>query len=1028
MTEKERPTGINSEALTGKPNPPRMGERGDIFMPDSGQEGPPEGKGDGLEQPPEGALGQNLENKDLKEMSPEKATREPETEDVGGKDKPPREPPTADEILGSSGDEEGSGKESDEARDARKRLEFSVGISRTTAFVDKFGRGLVQKQQLKEEEIEGEIKNLEELAASIVMESPEDWRRLTSLHIKLENIRDMGTVEGTVSDKTIERLGQGINEKNAKIKADGLTRYARYIESVLFDAGINGKSYEPQIKEINELLREKNYEDLAKRCEGLANEVKRHYLNEKEMEVLRAQEKIPESLEDLAELIMRSESSEWKIGGAQELIDKEGKFHPENFISWIRSRIIYYHEFNPTTDINLFSMIQIPMLYRTITFNEMYETPRFFMKREDKLLVQETRDGGEVAGREHVSKKDKEYENLKEELLYEVWMFTMSHNFDVKYQQTMGIEKKLPDALMEIYYNNIFSQNKNRLLRILKMPTVSSSAEIGECLKSDTLEMQGSIGKAIRRSLLAYYHISDEKMFETVLDNGGEDGRGKEAFYTGVVEEIFKNEIAQIRKEKDRRGEDDSDVNIWENDRESFFELILSKTGSNGITRSEFYRLLGDRKQFALKSFAFFYPKAGKDDDLRDYASYTWGELEEKNLIKFDRLNIFDSPDKNQREFDIVRAGIKKVIETQEKLVEDLKAKIKEATYAEHWAYSFAYWTGIAARNDTEGICFNAWSKIINTSRYRKRQTEGKGIFGDLSTIYGIKRLGLNMWEGVYAKKEGERQMDKSLLEILQGGEGNLIDLTTFGDFEMYSTGQRQFAVNHIMNSFQAYDHILREHGINFEEILVRDPYGKLIIDKKKMDKVMDGIWKNLRYTFDLPNFRYGKKIRSWDFEEWKDGEKRGKVKGIVFEEKSLREAMFGKQINEMEMYKRKEFMRYESVQAARNVMAYLIEKQLEEHMQRTANSRRYSPMELWNIEDYFRNYSTRVMEDKKDYAVQVIDTFFSGKEWRKIAQMSHTTGWDIFKDELSISMPRAIIGAILIAAKKFASTVVSTK
>jgi hypothetical protein len=742
------------------------------------------------------------------------------------------------------------------------------------------------------------------------------------------------------------------------------------------------------------------------------------------------------SIEDLARLIMDSEADEWREGGAFELIDAEGRFHPENFLAWFRSRIKYYDDQDPDDQINLFNSISIPTLYRSISFSEMLSTPKYFMKKQ---VMPGTQESPNPEIRTH---QDKDLEDLKYRILYEVWIFNTNHNNDAGYRASMGQEKALKETLPKFHYNNVYTRDRKRLLSILKLPGIEDVAiknAQGKIQEALNCEFQGTLGKMHQRALLAYMYLPDRKMFRDVFGHGA-----LKTIYGSIVEQVFQEHVNKIREEKVGEFKEknymkepdphDIEVDIFGKDSQRFFELLKNEGGNPNdpnlfarkidIKDDEFNNLVANPELFALKALTYKYGNAKgekfTDIEIKDL---------EKNFGAYDIFNIYSQVKREDAHINIVReairAGLRKTLEEMRPVPADEKerrrhlARIElDVDMGERWAFKETYWTGISAMNDTNAIGFDKWSNEMNTRDYRMRQGSGRGPYGIPETVWGFKRLTLNFWHALKVRREGGAALDTPLIEVLQGGGGSNMnldkDIETF-DFE--GNAQRQWLVDHVMPGFKLAEFLIDQHGMDFDKIFTFGYGGKLIIDwEKARDIIQDHVWHDLRYAFDQPGFDYDKKIRTW----WLDYDKDGKT-NIKFGERTIREIMFDeaitgkpekdekgniKWVNGMNMYRR-EGEKIGSMdskrQMGRNAFAYAIAKELEWHIKDKPGVVKWGLPQLRLIKEYFDTWGyglhpvdkhgkpVKFDENGKPSAeianVRHAHPFFSNPEWQTIGE-----------------------------------------
>ncbi|MCL4387159.1 hypothetical protein M1307_02045, partial [Patescibacteria group bacterium] len=158
------------------------------------------------------------------------------------------------------------------------------------------------------------------------------------------------------------------------------------------------------------------------------------------------------------------------------------------------------------------------------------------------------------------------------------------------------------------------------------------------------------------------------------------------------------------------------------------------------------------------------------------------------------------------------------------------------------------------------------------------------------------------MWEAlrVTDEKTGE---EKTLLEVLQGGRGDKVDLDENIKAFNFSTGSQQsmLAAQHYSNGYNLYKFYIDENGFAFDEHLKRDNHGRLIVDPKLPKFVREKFLKRLRYTFDMGQYYYNREVRSW--------RKGQTIKDTVVETKPTEQFMFSQKILDMKdvMYARRD-------------------------------------------------------------------------------------------------------------------------
>ena len=840
--------------------------------------------------------------------------------------------------------------------------------------------------------------------------TPEECAAFMKQYADGKKIKKLTTDE---IDKIVEKIKNVQTNDEMERELDRLQRYVRLTKKIADD-----KTYESYIKELEEIKGEIDIIKQREKATSFAEKIVKHYKSYEGSDV--REEKV-RSLEHLAELIMDSEEDKWRTNGSLELINKEGEFIPAHFLAWIRSRILFYDSFSPDAEINLFSEISIPTIYRSITFSEIVGTSRYFMKREKTVEGVYVKEDRVLRADSYKYGKDEEYNHLKDECLNEVWLFGKNHNNDVNYRLIMGQAKAVNETLAKVNYGNEFTMNRKRLLWILKLPGVEGE-DVKKLMESPDLGEinQGMVGKIVRRALLAYSFLPDEEMFNKVLGD-----EGIKAFYDSVIKQSFSREIKALEKIKEEKfmlenpgkkpTAEDIRVDIFGADKKNFLDYVNQGDPNDpsyfkrplNISEEYLDNLIANRREFALRSLSHKYFNTKKE--FIDFKE--WDNNVKNKEMPFSRLNIYSQNKKEQTLIDLTRKAIRDGISAAEHLSE--KQEI-DRDYGETWAFKFTYWTGISAYNDTDAIGFDKWSNILNTKEYRIRQASGgRGVYGMDDTVYGIERLGLNLWQALKVKKEGGRGFDTPLIKLLQGSsDPNEINLSSLEDFDFQGNAQRQFTVEHVSNAFQLLDFLINKHGMNFSQFLKKDYSGRLIIDKDKAEEIVKkGVWHDLRYAYDMPAFLWDDKTRGWWREEGRD--KDGKrVRRLRFGDKTTKEFMFNKEIREMGMYERADTkaimeQKEENTYVARDIFAYLIGKELYYHRKWRVGQERWSSYEIRMIKEFFGEWGLEIQEVVKNgfRDVEIKAPFFTNEEWEKhIAPLGKVTYKRLLAEELSYS------------------------
>lgn len=566
--------------------------------------------------------------------------------------------------------------------------------------------------------------------------------------------------------------------------------------------------------------------------------------------------------------------------------------------------------------------------------------------------------------------KDKDgemHEGLKNQMYMELWLFNRSRDFDASYRKIMGDDAELPKALQQLYYTNTFTK-EGTLDRILTLPSVGKTIDFKN--RDSIRKSSQEVGQALRLAILTYYNLGDIAMLNDIEEQLVETGGDRQAMHFQSV--LFNNEAfidAYMKKERDK-GRTPADID----------DTTLRNEAASKI---------------AKQPNDIFNAEGGIDKDKLD---------------KFmELINPFDIASKD---FDLKNA-------TQERvrfmIMQNTGLSYEEAKYAETFAFSMARWTGLAARHDyrptrkTGYTAYDSWTKVLETEQYRIRQStpDQGGIHGNIYSVGGFKRMGVDFLIGA-------RDIDgRSILEIIQGGEGENINLTTrleeikFGDRTM-----EKFGTDHIARVFKLYEAIITTQEFSFDKVVTIDQWGRVVFDPKAANEWIDNYLKAMRYAYRTwAGTDYSKLIRARD----KDGEMRTV---------SVAESLWGRQVYrdyiEDKLGKRLEEIRDpiersrvigETIQDEDNrqgfwkrPMMYAIAAEIYAHRAFESGYPRYKLAQIEKIYEWLENFSGELETDETDLTRTKRKTmFFSKEDIQWIRRASNTTkGWLLFSEATS--------------------------
>ena len=610
----------------------------------------------------------------------------------------------------------------------------------------------------------------------------------------------------------------------------------------------------------------------------------------------------------------------------------------------------------------------------------------------------------------HESVAVPQYENFKMNLLYESWLFGVSHSNNAEYRAVRGQEEPLFNKIASLYTKNHFTKDRNRFLNIFSLAKVDKS-EFDAVGKK---EEQGSVGKAIQRGVLAYYHL-----WELVAENKvkrGRDGKPQKGKDGKPIYDLSQGDITKIENNNfySTLGEDGTKYFYH-----SIVDQLLTAKGkieldfkealgalASDLTRGESEKDLTDLelvfKHKRDKFDAFMTTQLDmKPEDIAKYESsprdFATVVMDKVWAIKHKDLNIFDDVNKEQRIISLVNHAVSSAIGRKEGL------GVQDTEYAGEWAYTMRDWTGIAARNDTSGIGFDAWSKLINFQDYRGRQGRGRSGAGNMYNFPGFKRLGATLLDGLLVRIDGDERKDenkKSLISVLEESNRNNTRLKTF-DFD--GEAMRQFSANHINNAFKVFQFILEKMETKMNSIVSIDRAGRPVFNHEAALQIMDGLWHDLRYAFDQPRFNFDTTvIEGWENRTVYDAKGKpvfddeGKlVMERVKTNQSMRHHMFGDEMIELghKMHHRDITKNAWGRQMGRSAFAYLVAKEIFAHRQFNSGYVKWPVEQIELIQAFFHHQALEFgQKGEQDYDMKIFAEFFDHHEWKEILGLAKSS------------------------------------
>ena len=491
---------------------------------------------------------------------------------------------------------------------------------------------------------------------------------------------------------------------------------------------------------------------------------------------------VPESLEEVAKLIMNKALPEYRLDrgdgqrGEKCLLKEDGTVNTLNVLDWARDNLFKAHMSNPTAEVSFFSDIATQIRSEgfgsPIGFYELTFTDSFFLKEVvDKNTGEVLRD---VNGNK-VTKENKEYKALKDQMLMEVFLLQLRRNPAVAlFLQNRGEREKLINTLGSAFALNPDTRS-DFLVRTLTMPSMAGETIIDRSAMVDDAE-EGALvakregnflmGDAVRQALAAYIHIYD---YEQLADILGKDSplfqyaydvwNGYEAKPLGkqdyTPEDVSLKDPKKAKKAYSRK-------DVWYYTKEDV-ETIQREFGVTvKVGDAKLYELDKKRKLIPIKDGN----EIKKDSNGNEmYKLKPVGGEIHPDFLK--RLNVFDGPTPEERDVNELRERIRLSI------MKSNGISYREAELAELHAFSMGELDGVFAKDDTEAVTHEWWARLLHfqNKRNRERSETRHSSYGSKYNLEGFRRIGLNMLEGVRDIR------GRSLQKIILGGEGRDINV-----------------------------------------------------------------------------------------------------------------------------------------------------------------------------------------------------------------------------------------------------------
>jgi hypothetical protein len=431
---------------------------------------------------------------------------------------------------------------------------------------------------------------------------------------------------------------------------------------------------------------------------------------------------VPNSLEDLAGLIMKSSDPEWSH--ERSLVNEDGTVNTVNFLAWSRNNILRVHEMNGTSQVNFFNDIGTGVrndVYGSqISFYEIVFTDSIFLQKVmgEVEIEDENHEKHTVLG-EVGKKKNEDYEALRQQMMSEVYIFSLFRNPDLAYLMSRGQEETMLKAVTEAFAVSPLTRG-DYLQTLFSLPSMHRQS-LNDLTTENGRQMRAKqegnyyMGDAFRDALSTYINVYDYDQLVKIL--------GADAPIFRKTREDWDTAKGIRKTNSDGSGKD--------------FAIPTDPEGK--VKRDEWF---DENGRVRLKRN----PRTGRMEPDKKYMAY---------------LNIFLKANPEQEQQSEVRLRL--VLSIMQKN----GISFREAQLAEAMAYSMTHTHGIAADNDQDALAFDYQTRLSRSLLYRLRQRAKPGSpYGGKWNLYGIKKTALNFFEAAKDMKE------RSVRTLIQGGAG----------------------------------------------------------------------------------------------------------------------------------------------------------------------------------------------------------------------------------------------------------------
>ena len=638
------------------------------------------------------------------------------------------------------------------------------------------------------------------------------------------------------------------------------------------------------------------------------------------------------SAQDLGRFIAETYGTDyWGVDGHHPIVDKEGNFHSENLILWVREQTSKMHVDNRSSEISPLGQVHVNTGFRDISLYEMVRINRQRYLKDEKT--------GAVL------------DDLADELFTEAWAFGQIRNYSLAYTQTMNIDKQLPEVINKIHATNDLTHS-DTLRKLLSMPENFDKGD-------------NEVGRALLFANDMFYNLSDWQILGEVISGRkdfAKDYESSQGDSTTFTEQDFMDAIRVIQGKNDWEEIDEFDGFYRRYTNEEIGKNIggylvtaedvekKKNLGGHIAKKEDIGKFIGGHlvtPEDVENGKGMFYCKdPGKGPDGKEIDLFRYGHFDIKtfstimNIYKYanypenmtklvrelirqkaaERVGISSGIERDedgkkrmqdkyegikQAQLALGRSEAEAEKEAKNKMEIDRTAKRVNIVFAENLAEQLQRPYGGAARNDTDRRGYDAQTKLSIEPYLIRQSAAGRaGPVGVREAVGIYRNVGFDMYTILKTEtgfsplelftKIREIENDPSLSEEERA---KLVKNET--EKMRFALGAEKDAAGNIQSrGFQIFHAQTGGEHINLDEIVTWDPYQGVRIDVGKWEeKISDGFIKPARYLASTNGgMKFTSKMRYLD--TLATGDKEANTDGApVFQDLTVAESVYSPEV-----------------------------------------------------------------------------------------------------------------------------------